>query len=138
MLDRKWVVANLDEVKARLAARGGHATDALAPIEKLAHERRQLILASERQRAEQKRASEQMRSVKADKPAQLRARLKGTSVKVKEKEARLKSVEEQIDAALLNVPNLPHASVPRGDGPEQNQFVREWGTKPAVAAPKEH
>ena len=138
MFDLKWVVANLDEVKKRLAARGAGAAQALEPIEKLAQERKQLILASETQRAEQKKGSEQMRSLKGEEQAQLRARLKVLSDEVKEKETRLKAVEEQIEAALLTVPNLPHQSVPRGDGPEQNQVVREWGARPSIAAAKEH
>src|SRR2546430_14609056 len=121
MLDLRFVVANLDEVKKRLATRGGHATDALAPIETLAAERRALIQSSETQRAEQKKASEQMRSLKGEEQAQLRSRLKSLSDEVKEKEARLKEVEGRIEEALLNVPNLPHESVPVGEGPEQNQ-----------------
>jgi seryl-tRNA synthetase len=138
MLDLKWVVTHLDEVRTRLAARGAGAAQALEPIEKLAQERKQLILASETQRAEQKKASERMRSLKGEEQAQLRARLKALSDEVKEKESRLKEVEEQIEAALLNVPNLPHESVPGGDGPEQNQVVREWGAKPPIAGAKEH
>ena len=138
MLDLRFVVANLDEVKKRLAARGGHAAEALAPIEALAADRRALIQASETQRAEQRRASEQMRSLKGEEQAQLRARLKSLSEEVKEKEARLKEVEEKIEQALLNVPNLPHPSVPVGAGPEENQVVREWGGRPAIVSPKEH
>jgi seryl-tRNA synthetase len=138
MLDLKWVVANLDEAKKRISARGAGAAQALQPIEQLAQERKQLILASETQRAEQKKASEQMRTLKGEEQAQLRAKLKALSDEVKEKEARLKQVEEQIEAALLGVPNLPHPSVPEGSGPEQNQVVREWGEKPRIEKPREH
>src|SRR4051812_38403644 len=138
MLDLKWVVANLDEARRRLGLRGPAAAQALAPIEELAGERRQLIQSSETQRAEQKKASEQMRTLKGEEQAQLRARLKTLSDEVKGKEAALKEVEERIAQALLNVPNLPHATVPRGDGPEQNQVVREWGQKPALSGAKEH
>jgi len=138
MLDLRFVVANLEEVKQRLAARGGHATEALAPIEDLAAERRQLILASETQRAEQKKGSEQMRTLAGAEQAQLRARLKALSDEVKGKESALKEVEERIAQALLNVPNLPHPSVPAGAGPEQNQVVREWGARPSIASPREH
>ena len=80
MLDLKWVVANLDEARKRLSSRGEGAAQALAPIEALAGERRQLILSSETQRAEQKKASEQMRALKGDEQAQLRARLKGRGI----------------------------------------------------------
>src|SRR5438874_8569778 len=138
MLDLRFVVANLDEVKKRLAARGGHATDALAPIEQLAAERRALIQSTETQRAEQKKASEQMRTLKGDEQAQLRARLKALSDEVKEKDARLKEVEERIERALLNVPNLPHETVPPGTSERDNQVVRAWGDKPGLASPREH
>src|SRR6266850_5960333 len=138
MLDLKWVVANLDEARRRLLTRGPAAAEALAPIEKLAAERRQLIQSSETQRAEQRKASDQMRTLKGEEQAKLRARLKALSDEAKEKEARLKEVEEQIERALLNVPNLPHETVPAGASERDNRVVRTWGEKPPVASPKEH
>ena len=138
MLDLKWVVANLDEARRRLATRGPAAAEALAPIEALAAERRQLIQASETQRAEQRKASDQMRTLKGEEQAQLRARLKTLSDEAKEKEARLKEVEEKIERALLNVPNLPHETVPAGASEHDNKVVRSWGEKPAISSAKEH
>src|SRR3954462_13313477 len=138
MLDLRWVVANLDEARRRLLTRGAAAAEALAPIESLAAERRQLIQSSETQRAEQRKASEQMRTLKGEEQAQLRARLKSLSDDVKEKEARLKDVEERIEAALLAVPNLPHETVPHGTSEHDNEVVRAWGKKPQVSSPKEH
>src|SRR5213082_3593305 len=138
MLDLKWVVANLDEVRRRLLTRGAAGAEALAPIEALASERRQLIQSSETQRAEQRKASEQMRTLKGEEQAQLRARLKALSDEVKEKDARLKEVEELIERGLLNVPNLPHETVPPGTSERDNQVVRAWGDKPAVDSPREH
>src|SRR5476649_396493 len=114
MLDLKWVVANLPEVRRRLATRNAAAAEALAPIEALSLTRRQLIVSSETERAEQKKASEQMRTLKGEEQAALRARLKSLSDGVKEKDGRLKEVEEKIEAALLTVPNLPHETVPVG------------------------
>jgi seryl-tRNA synthetase len=138
MLDLKWVVANLEEVRRRLLTRGAAAAEALAPIEALAGERRQLIQSSETQRAEQRKASEQLRTLKGEEQAQLRARLRALSDEVKEKEARLKEVEERIERALLNVPNLPHETVPAGSSEQDNKVVRAWGDKPNVTSPKEH
>ena len=138
MLDLKFVVANMDEVKRRLATRGAGASNALAPIEELAAARRVKILASEQLRAEQKKGSEAMKSLKGEEQAATRARLKEMSDKVKEFEKELKEIEEKIEQALLNVPNLPHESVPVGTSEHDNKVVREWGTKPQIAAPKEH
>ena len=138
MLDLKWVVANLDEARTRLAKRGPTAAEALAPIEALASERRQLVQSSETQRAEQRKASEQMRTLKGEEQARLRGRLKALSDEVKEKETRLKDVEERIERALLNVANLPHETVPEGTSERDNQVVRVWGERPNVASPREH
>ena len=139
MLDLRWVVANLDEAKRRLATRSADAASALLPIEQLAAERKALIQATETRRAEQKRASEQMRTLRGEEQARLRAELKALSDEVKEKEARLKQVEEQIEAALLAVPNLPHESVPVGSDPKDNVVVRSWGEKARLSfTPRQH
>ena len=139
MLDLRWVVANLDEAKRRLATRSADAAAALAPIEQLAAERKALIQATESRRAEQKKASEQMRTLRGEEQARRRAELKALSDEVKEKEARLKEVEEQIEAALLAVPNLPHPSVPVGSDPKDNVVVRSWGEKPRFSfSPRQH
>ncbi len=139
MLDLKWVAANLDEAKARLVRRSQAAADALAPIEALAAERKSLITNSEQQRAEQKKASEQMRTLKGDEQAALRAQLKTLSEEVKSKEHALKEIETAIETALLSVPNFPRAEVPDGHSMEENVVARTWGDKPAFAfAPKQH
>jgi seryl-tRNA synthetase len=139
VLELRWVVANLDEAKRRLATRSEAAAAALAPIEALAAERRRLIQESESQRAEQRKASDQMRTLKGEEQARLRARLKSLSDEVKEKEAQLKAVEEKIETALLGVPNLPDASVPVGRDSADNREVRVWGEKPRLPfPPKQH
>ena len=138
MLDLRWVVGNLEEAKTRLGQRSESAAQALAPIEALATERRALILSTETKAAEKKKASEQMKTLKGEEQAQLRARLKALSDGGKEEEVRLKAVEEQIESALLSVPNLPHQSVPKGKGAEDNVVARTWGTKPEIPNAREH
>ena len=46
--------------------------------------------------------------------------MKAVSAQVKEREARLKETEEKFRQAMLALPNLPHASVPDGAGPDDN------------------
>ena len=41
---------------------------------------------------------------------------------------RLDQIQVGLQALLLAVPNLPHASVPRGLGEDGNVLVRSWGT----------
>ena len=42
-------------------------------------------------------------------------------------------MDEQQKNLLLEIPNLPHESVPLGKDPSANKVVREWGTKPKLA-----
>nr|HEX4316400.1 serine--tRNA ligase [Kofleriaceae bacterium] len=71
--------------------------------------------------------------------ASLRERLKELSATIKLKEPELKQVEADCDAALLVIPNAPHASVPAGTSEADNVVLHAWGDKPAFAfAPKQH
>ncbi len=47
---------------------------------------------------------------------------------------QLADAEKAFTEELLKLPNLPHSSVPKGNSPEENEVVREGGTKPALAA----
>jgi seryl-tRNA synthetase len=47
---------------------------------------------------------------------------------IKELEEDLNHLEEKRDALLLQIPNLPHSSVPVGQSPEDNEVVKTWGT----------
>ncbi|MBK8495434.1 MAG: serine--tRNA ligase [Chitinophagaceae bacterium] len=42
--------------------------------------------------------------------------------------------ETRIQEILYAIPNLPHVSVPKGKTPEENEVVREGGSKPALPA----
>ncbi len=44
----------------------------------------------------------------------------------------LAALEEQLEEALVKVPNLPHASVPYGKTPEENEIVRSGGELPTL------
>jgi seryl-tRNA synthetase len=141
VLDLRWVVQNLDEVKQRLATRSGNAAADLGRIEALAGERRKLIQDSETSRAGQKKGSDAMRTLKGEEQARARAQLKELSAQVKVWEERLAVVEQEIADVLLRVPNLPHASVPVGRSEEENRVIeaRTFGAKPAFDfQPKEH
>src|SRR5205085_1398968 len=49
------------------------------------------------------------------------------------------AVDSELRAKLATVPNLPHASVPVGKSPEDNQEIRRWGAPPKFDfAPKPH
>ena len=45
----------------------------------------------------------------------------------------LQETEKKLEEQLVQLPNLPHASVPKGTSPEENEIVREGGTIPELA-----
>ncbi len=50
----------------------------------------------------------------------------GEKLKVAEEELRL--VQAELEAMLMEIPNLPHASTPDGTSEDDNVEVRRWGT----------
>src|SRR5690606_26066727 len=52
---------------------------------------------------------------------------------------QVKAVEAQIEERLLQIPNLPHESIPTGPDETANQEIRRWGEPPRFAfEPKPH
>ncbi|GAC1596967.1 MAG: hypothetical protein NVS3B19_19380 [Ginsengibacter sp.] len=45
----------------------------------------------------------------------------------------LQETEKKLEEQLIQLPNLPHASVPKGTSPEENEIVREGGIIPKLA-----
>jgi seryl-tRNA synthetase len=45
---------------------------------------------------------------------------------------QLAEAEQQLQQALVQLPNLPHSSVPAGITPEENEVVYEWGVIPSL------
>ncbi len=140
MLDLRYVVDHLDEVRARLGQRSPTAADTLAPIAELGQKRRAIIVTVEAKAAARNQANEAM--AKADKKspefAQMREQLKAASGEVKELEKQLGEVEAAIQKALAVVPNLPDPGVPVGTE-ESNPVRKVWGEKPSFAfEPKAH
>src|SRR5688572_30870796 len=120
MLDLRYVVENLDEVRAALRRRSDATADALAPIAELARQRREAIQAAEKKAAARNAANDAM--AKADKKspefAEKREELKRLSGEIKELEKAKDEVEAEIQRILEGIPNLPDPSVPDGKGSE--------------------
>jgi seryl-tRNA synthetase len=64
---------------------------------------------------------------------------KARSGQIRELETQLSAIEQQRDARLIILPNMPHDSVPVGKSSADNVEVRKWGTPPTFDfAPKPH
>ena len=130
MLDLGYVREHLDVIEQMARDRG--ITLDLAPFRAIDTERRQLITATERLKAERNKASDEI--VKLKKAGQdasaILGRMKEVSEEVKRSDERITVLDEQLRQFLLTVPNIPHASVPRGKSAADNVEVRRWGTPP--------
>jgi len=108
-----------------------------APIDEILSldiQRRDVLGEIEQLRAERNRVSKEIPRIKdkAEK-GQLIASMRQVGSRISELEKRLSPIQEQLDAALLQVPNLPHESVPVGPDESANVIVRVEGEKPAFA-----
>jgi len=129
----------LDYVKERLSTRG--ISIDWDYFQRLDRERVELIQQIESLRSEQNRLSEEIGLLKrkGEDPGSLYLKVKELSQRLKDLEAALRAKEEEFQAFLLRIPNLPHESVPFGEGPEDNRVVRYWGEPPKFDfEPKPH
>jgi seryl-tRNA synthetase len=141
MLDLRYVVDNLTEVRAALARRGPGAAAALDPIADLAAERSRVIQRAQALREERNLASSEM--AKLDKQSEAfkarREALKTLSDEAKALDADEKRVNQELESKLLLVPNTPAPSTPDGTDERSNVEVRRVGELPKFAfAPKDH
>ncbi len=100
------------------------------PIVALDVRRRELLTEVEALRAERNRVSKQigrMRDQAEREP--LIAEMRQVGDRISELEEELREVESDLEAAMLAVPNLPHASVPVGSDESHNVVVGEWGAR---------
>jgi seryl-tRNA synthetase len=123
-------------VRASQAARGEPpaAVDALLAADAA---RREAVQRFEALRAEQKQLSRQLPTAAGDQKAALVSRTRELSAQVKAAEAAVAGAEASLRAAHLAIPNLVEPGAPAG-GEENFVVLREVGTRPALAAPRDH
>src|SRR6476659_9823353 len=141
MLDPAYVRAHLDEVRAGLRNRGLDADAILEPFAALDAKRRELIPRVEGLKREQNAASEEVARAKKQglDPSAIFAANKARGQQIKQLEAELGEVDQQLADLLMTLPNLPHASVPVGRTAEDNTQVRRHGEPRAFDfEPKPH
>jgi len=143
VLDLKYVVQNREAVTAGLGKRGPGATAAFAAGDPWAldADRRAVLQEVEELRHRQKTVGEEIarRGRAREDASPLKAEMKDVAERIKALEARLQEVEGALEAVMLQVPNLPDASVPVGKDETANVEVRKVGTPPAFTfAPQDH
>jgi len=104
-------------------------------------ERRELIRENEQRKAQRNKASDEIAWLKKEKQSAdvILAEMKQVSERIKRADERIAELDAKQRELLLVLPNLPHSSVPYGQGAEGNKEVRRWGTAPKYDfQPKPH
>ena len=141
MLDPAFVRDNPELVEARLRSRGIDPSSDLATLAGLESARRRLLPQVEGLKRDQNAAGQAVARAKkaGEDPSGVFAENKARGGRIKGLEAELATIDEQRDALLLTLPNLPHETVPVGASAADNTEVRKWGTPGEFSfTPKPH
>jgi seryl-tRNA synthetase len=141
MHDPKVLRENGDAIRAGVIKKAGVVPPQLDRFYTLDKERLALLQEGDGLKQQRNTASEEIARLKkdgADASARITA-MKAVSDKIKELDGRLRAVEEELDEAVLWIPNVPHESVPEGRDAESNVELAHWGTRKTYDfVPKPH
>ena len=128
MLDVQLLRKDLAGVAKRLADRG-YQLD-VAAYQTLDAQRKSVQTEKERLEAEHNQVSTQIAIFKTQErdSSDLRAKAIADDERRKRLELDLEKIQSELDKFLLDIPNLPHASVPAGKSAADNPEMRKVGT----------
>ena len=130
MLDIKFIRENVDAVKDALKNRNSKLDlDELLGIDL---ERRGIVREVEELKNQRNIMSEDIDLLKKEKKdaSTLMARARDIGSRIKELNSLLSEKEAAMRDVVLNIPNIPHSTVPAGRDETENVTVRRWGEKP--------
>ena len=127
MLDLKFVRGNPQKVQDVLTSRG--IKYSLKDFIRLDEQRREKLFNVEQMKNRRNVVSEEIgRLKKAGKDVpDMVMEMRDLSRAIKEKDEEIKNVEGRLREILLDIPNIPHESVPVGKDAADNTVVRKWG-----------
>ncbi len=127
MLDLAFVRDNLELVKQKMHERGLKYT--LHYFAEIDSQRRKELVRSESLKARRNKASGEIAALKAQghDAAELIAEMKQLRSDIEQIDEGAEKLEKQLRDLMLEIPNIPHESVPVGAGSQDNQEIRRWG-----------
>jgi len=130
MLDIKLIRSNPEKVKEALKKRKEKVN--LDEILKFDQKRREVLLEADALKEKRNTVSEEIGKLKREKKdAQEKIlAMREVSAKIKELDAQIKEIEEKTAKILLEIPNIPHESVPVGEDEKDNTEIKKWGEPP--------
>lgn len=143
MLDFREVGADLEGFRTRLGRRPGFDPSVLDRVAELWTARSDAIGTAQKLQEDKNAQGKAMKTLfktgTDEEKAEAREAQKKLSQSIKDAELAVGQVEAELEALMLDIPNVPHASVPDGASEEDNVEVRRWGTPPSFDFPvKDH
>jgi seryl-tRNA synthetase len=137
MLDIKFIRENLEIVKA--AAEKKKSDVDLNRLVVVDDARKELMTALEKKRAEQNEVSTRIPQASPEERQKLIEAMTTLKEGMQAEEEKLKTIMEEWQSLMLQVPNVPDMSVPHGDSDEDNEEIKTWGEQTAFSfEPKDH
>ncbi len=139
MLEIKFVSQNLSTVRNSLETRG-YQVD-LDAFKKSDDERRVILQEIESLRHERNVVSDRIAAMKkaGENPESLVLEMRAVSSKIKDLDKQLAKNQETVSDVLMEIPNIPHPSVPVGADELENPIIRIVGDVPEFEfEPKAH
>lgn len=139
MLDLKFIREHPDLVKDGIRKKG--ADDLIDEVLELDTHRREVLQKGEVLKNRRNVVSEEIGKLKrAGKDAlPVIAEMETVKNQIKEFDVQLRDVEDSLHNLMLQIPNVPHPSVPFGKTPAENVEISKWSEPPVIDfKPKPH
>jgi seryl-tRNA synthetase len=139
MIDPIYLRTHLDEVAQRLKRRG--YTLPIETLQQLEEQRKQTQTITQDLQNERNKLAKAVGIAKGrgEDITSLLAQAKQLEEKLTTQEAQLEKLQTQLRDLQLQIPNLPHESVPEGLNEASNQEIRHWGEPTTFTFdPKDH
>jgi seryl-tRNA synthetase len=137
MLDIKFIRENKEVVQAGANKKNikFNVDDLLATDDK----RKEILSRVEELRARQNEVSQKIPSAQEQEKNSLLEEMKNVKTELQKHEEELRSIMQEWQKLMLQVPNVPDMSVPEGKDDSENVEIRQWGEIPKFDfEPKNH
>jgi seryl-tRNA synthetase len=140
MLDIRLIREKPDFVRERLATRGGGDEAKIDEVLRVDAERRKTETELQRLQSERNRLSKEIGAKRSrNEPSEeLQAQVRKIGEQIADLTQRASALDEAQRNLLLEIPNVPHESVPIGKDPSSNRVARSWGEKLQLDNPADH
>lgn len=136
MLNLKFIQDNPELVVEKLKRKNFDASEIVSNIIELYKEKNKLQGEADNAKAEMNKISKEIgmlfREGKAEEANAAKARTSELKENIKNIDADFAAIEEKVSKLQVELPNLPHESVPAGKGEEDNEVLKTVGDIPSL------